>query len=261
MTLLLNTEAHGTGRANPFGYAHSVLRSLLPEATEVELETAQDFTPVEGIKALPTIIENTRRLRAHIHEEPVYSLGGDCGSELAPVAVLNERYAGNLQVVWFDAHADLNTPATSPSANFHGMVLRTLCGDTVPSLKELVPVPVRISNVYLCGQRSVDPDERTYLQAQGLTIYQPHHLPDAVPTGAPVYLHVDYDVLDSSAYPESFYPTPNGPSLDDIIDAVAALRKRCHVVGYSLTEYTPKTPDAGIEHVRRLLQQGFGLTL
>ena len=56
----------------------------------------------------------------------VVTVGGTCGVEAAPVAYLNERYDGNLAVVWFDGHGDLNSPATSPSGHFHGMVLRTL---------------------------------------------------------------------------------------------------------------------------------------
>ena len=56
-------------------------------------------------------------------------IGGTCGAEIAPVAYLNNHYESDLAILWFDAHGDLNTPKTSLSGHFHGMVLRTLLGE------------------------------------------------------------------------------------------------------------------------------------
>jgi arginase len=47
---------------------------------------------------------------------------------LEPVSAALARHGDGLAVVWFDAHGDLNTPESSPSGAFHGMVLRTLLG-------------------------------------------------------------------------------------------------------------------------------------
>jgi arginase len=54
---------------------------------------------------------------------------------MAPISYLNKLYGGDLAVVWFDAHGDLNSPATSVSQNFHGMPLRCLLGDGEETLK------------------------------------------------------------------------------------------------------------------------------
>src|SRR3546814_8657228 len=68
-----------------------------------------------------------------------------------------------LAVLWLDAHADFNTPATSPSGNMHGMPVAFLTGD--PSLGPLLGdrpfVPVDTANVHLFGLRSIDADERS----------------------------------------------------------------------------------------------------
>ncbi len=55
------------------------------------------------------------------------NIGCDCGTEFAPVAHLLAKHREKLVVFWFDAHA-IETPQTSPSGHFHGMVLRALGG-------------------------------------------------------------------------------------------------------------------------------------
>ena len=91
-------------------------------------------------------------------------IGGDCGAELAAV----ERAAsdGTVAVVWFDAHPDLNTPESSTSGAFGGMVLRTLLGDGVDAL---VPaVPLKPGLVVVAGSRSTDDSEEQYLLSSGI---------------------------------------------------------------------------------------------
>lgn len=53
-------------------------------------------------------------------------LGGDHSISLGSVAAAREVYGDDLAVLWVDAHADLNSPVTSPSGNLHGMVLAAL---------------------------------------------------------------------------------------------------------------------------------------
>ncbi len=61
------------------------------------------------------------------HQEPVLTVGGDCGVALAPIAHAARRSPG-LAVVWIDAHPDLNTPDSSPSGAFAGMALSAVLG-------------------------------------------------------------------------------------------------------------------------------------
>ena len=67
------------------------------------------------------------------------TIGGDCAVELASVSraldsedLDPKNTAGGVALVWFDAHPDLNTPESSPSSAFHGMIVRTLLGDGAP---------------------------------------------------------------------------------------------------------------------------------
>ena len=91
-------------------------------------------------------------------------LGGDHSVALGSlVGMAKVRGAGG--VVWIDAHGDLNTPATSPSGNVHGMVLAAaigLAGDSFQ--RDGWPLPaVEAGKLALVGVRSLDDGERELL--------------------------------------------------------------------------------------------------
>jgi arginase len=54
-------------------------------------------------------------------------LGGDHSIATGSISGLLSHYP-DLKVVWVDAHADINTPLTSPSGNYHGMPVAHLTG-------------------------------------------------------------------------------------------------------------------------------------
>jgi len=91
-------------------------------------------------------------------------LGGDHSVALGSlVGMAQARGAGG--VVWVDAHGDLNTPATSPTGNVHGMVLAAalgLAGDEFR--RDGWPLPaVEPGKLALVGVRSLDDGERELL--------------------------------------------------------------------------------------------------
>jgi len=59
-------------------------------------------------------------------------LGGDHSLSIGSVGAALSHYGSDLTVLWVDAHADLNSPGTSPSGNLHGMPLGCLLHE--PSL-------------------------------------------------------------------------------------------------------------------------------
>ena len=54
-------------------------------------------------------------------------LGGDHSIAIGTLAGAG-MYFNNLGIIWFDAHADINTPITSPTGNVHGMPLAVSMG-------------------------------------------------------------------------------------------------------------------------------------
>src|SRR5512146_3594503 len=64
-------------------------------------------------------------------------LGGDhsvAAGTVAGVADFYRRQEQKIGLVWIDAHSDINTPATSPSGNVHGMPLAAIVGLGPPEL-------------------------------------------------------------------------------------------------------------------------------
>ena len=98
-------------------------------------------------------------------------LGGDHSLALGTVGGVSE--AGPTGVLWVDAHADMNTPATSPSGNLHGMPLAALLGRGAPEMVDLGRPGAKLEprDVVLVGVRDVDPGERDLIRDLGVRVY------------------------------------------------------------------------------------------
>jgi len=152
-------------------------------------------------------------------------LGGDHSVALGSlVGMAKVRGAGG--VVWVDAHVDLNTPATSPSGNVHGMVLAAalgLAGDSFS--RDGWPLPaVEVGKIALVGVRSLDEGERELvrrLDAKVITMSEIDRIGiepcmrDAIAHAAgAAFLHLsfDMDVVDPDYAPGVGTPVRGGLS-------------------------------------------------
>lgn len=104
-------------------------------------------------------------------------LGGDHSIAIGTVAGLSAQYK-NLGVIWFDAHADLNTPETTPSGNIHGMPLAVSLGLGHPQLTSILSDETKIKkeNLIIIGARSVDEGERVLIKELGIKVYTMHEI-------------------------------------------------------------------------------------
>lgn len=193
-------------------------------------------------------------------DEPVLTIGGDCGIALAPIAHAARRVPA-LAVVWIDAHPDLNSPATSPSGAFAGMALRAVVGDGVPELA-LPGGTVTPDRVVIGGARSYDDPELDAVADLGITTLaadsfaQAEALADAVAaTGADaVYVHVDIDALDPAEITGNAHPEPFGITLAELTASLARLRARMPLVGASLAGYSPASVAAATDDLGAILR-------
>jgi arginase len=181
----------------------------------------------------------------------LFTVGGDCGIELAPVSYLNTRHE-QLTVVWFDAHADLQAAETSPSGHLQGMPLRLLLGEGNASLRRLLPSFLEPDQVILAGVRALDPAEEELLERWPMRMVSaseinghPHTISELVRQSgrSNVYLHVDLDVLEPKQFSSLGWPEPDGVTVQSLMDALTHLHDTLNIVGGGLTEYLPKHPD------------------
>ena len=136
----------------------------------VETAVAEATSPGdEHARFLPQIKEVTERIAERVSRStrdgalPLV-LGGDHSVAVGTLAGLAEVH-GVGGVLWIDAHGDLNSPATSPSGNVHGMVLAAALGLAGPAFSDGWGLPaVDRGRVALVGVRSLDDGERELLQ-------------------------------------------------------------------------------------------------
>ena len=73
-------------------------------------------------------------------------------------------------LIWFDAHADINTHETSPSGNLHGMPLAALLGYGEPSLVNLEDFAPKLNPKFCAhvGARDLDYGEQKRIRELGM---------------------------------------------------------------------------------------------
>ena len=144
-------------------------------------------------------------------------LGGDHSLAMGSVSGVAR---GRIGVIWVDAHADFNTPETSPSGNIHGMPLAVLSGLGDSRLTEVFRA-VDPKDLVLIGVRSVDPGEARLLKELGVRVYTMHEVDrlgiariaeEALDhlSGLSLHVSLDADVLDPTLAPGVGTPVPGG---------------------------------------------------
>jgi arginase len=102
-------------------------------------------------------------------------LGGDHSIAIGTIAGLGayaKRNGKKLGVLWIDAHADFNTPESTPSGNIHGMPLAVCAGIGPPQLVNIAGAfpKVEPKNIAIIGLRNVDKVERENMLKTGLNM-------------------------------------------------------------------------------------------
>ena len=103
-------------------------------------------------------------------------LGGDHSVAVGTVSGVSEffhRQHQKLGLLWIDAHADINTPESSPSGNVHGMPLAALMGLGPAELANIFGFSPKISpeNCVLVGVRDIDAAEKENVRKAGIEVY------------------------------------------------------------------------------------------
>jgi arginase family enzyme len=162
-------------------------------------------------------------------------LAGECAIALATLPVV-ARTRPDARVLWLDGHADFNTPRTTESGYLSGMALSGACG-LWPTGFDGGVAPER---VVLAGVRDVDEEERRLLERSAATAIGAS-LETLVATQnaldrAPVYVHLDLDVIDPEAFPAEF-PAPGGLAPEKLYDLLEAVAGQCELVGLEVTAF------------------------
>ncbi len=109
------------------------------------------------------------------HRTPVV-LGGDHSIAVGTISGMAEsfrRQNGKIGLMWFDAHADFNTPQISPSGNVHGMPMAAIMGYGPIELTHIFGFSPKIQpeRAVMIGIREVDPLERELVKSSGVRVF------------------------------------------------------------------------------------------
>ncbi|MGH8778240.1 arginase family protein [Paraburkholderia sp.] len=173
---------------------------------------------------------------------PLLTVMGRCASALATLPVV-ARYRPDAAIVWFDAHGDCNTPATTKSGYLGGLVLTGASGRwsaNAPGVDATgLGADLDLANVILVGARDLDPSERALIDAGALTLVPAgDRLAERLRTaiaGREVYVHLDCDVLNPGIVPTE-YAVDGGLSLDEL-SAAAQVLADSGAIGLEIAEF------------------------
>jgi arginase len=189
-------------------------------------------------------------------------MGGDHSlsiGTLAAAAKHAEVLGRKLFVLWVDAHADFNTPQTSPSGNVHGMTLAAVCGEPGLELfrdENFVLVPP--AQAFMIGIRQIDKGERRLLEERGVNVID---MPQIDETGVAVQmrqiletvrlengmLHVslDADFIDPSIAPGVGTPVQGGATYREAHLVMEMLEDSGLMTSLDLVEVNPFLDERG----------------
>ncbi|HEY4138580.1 MAG TPA: arginase family protein [Casimicrobiaceae bacterium] len=220
--------------------AASVCGRYAPLARVPLAESAGDMA--YGVHRWTAIFEqfqNAQDILSRAGAKRVLTAGGDCAVDVAVIGYLARVYR-DLRVIWIDAHLDANTPATSPSGNFHGMPVSAILGRAPepmqPSIGAIDPARFHYFGVHIGDDGDWALQRELYLKL----------LDSEIPIDGPVHVHFDLDALDPREFPYVAYPDGT-LAVDDALSLVRHIARQTTLVGLSITEFAPADEDEARE--------------
>src|SRR5882724_4462404 len=219
-------------------------------------------------------------LLAHSGAIPLF-LGGDHSLSMGSVNGVARHWreqGRELFVLWLDAHADYNTPATTITGNMHGMSSAFLCGE--PGLDQLLGNQVRASitpdQLDLFGTRSVDKLEKQLVHERRIAIADMRAIDEhgvavlirrvierVIAKNGVLHLSFDVDFLDPGVAPGVGTTVPGGATYREAHLIMELLNDSGIVRSVDIVELNPfldergRTARAAVELVGSL----FGLQI
>ena len=240
------------------------------------LNNTQMDTNLKNLKEVVEVCTQLSNKVSEVIEQGRFPLvlGGDHSIAIGTLAGLAKHYE-NLGVIWYDAHADLNTPSTSPSGNIHGMPLAVSIGLGDERLVHIGgPKPkVKPENIIIIGARSVDPGERELIKEKGIKVYTMHEIDRMGMTRIieesiaylknrkvdGIHLSLDLDGLDPLYTPGGGTPVPGGITYRESHLAMEMLEEEGIITSAEFVEVNPildernKTADVAVALMGSLL--------
>lgn len=214
-----------------------------------------------------SVLDHNKKLSASVSDSikkgafPIV-IGGDhscgIGTWSGVTSALNAE--SKFGLIWFDAHLDTHTIATSPSKAHHGMPISSLLGVGDKALGSIGSDKNKISKDHLVyiGIRSYEPEEKALLDSLGvriiymdelLKIGMKNAMQEAhaiISNGTEGYgISIDLDFFDPKFAPGVGSPEPNGANPDEFIENASILFADPNMKALEITELNPQRDMSG----------------
>ncbi|QDY83851.1 arginase family protein [Paenibacillus polymyxa] len=272
------------GGNNPnYSFGAELLAWLAPDNNQPLIHVpvqAYDGTPLgneNGINGRRQLLEQLEAAQ-HIIDahkpDRIVMFGGDCLVEQAPFAYLNERYGGELGLIWIDAHSDLVRYVGYD--NGHTLPLGNLLGEGDEEFAKYVKIPIKPENVFIAGLAAPTEEETKAFsetfQKLGVTTIETDaeviqrlgirtagtkeltnstvSIKEWIKESGIKYLaiHLDLDVLDPKTFRSLLFANPEAPynlspagtmQMPQLLHLIKELSEETDVVGLGVTEHMP----------------------
>lgn len=180
-------------------------------------------------------------------------LGGDHSMALGSMAGLSAYAKSKCGVIYFDAHADFNTPKTTTTGNVHGMPLALACGQYDDSKEPMIQVSYADpKKTVIVGARSVDRKEEELIDRSGAHIFTTEDIERdgmaqitseaikiASKGGAAVHVSLDIDVIDPAFVHGTGTPVIGGLMTRELKLALSDIYKSGVMNSFEIAEVNP----------------------
>ena len=227
-------------------------RHTVAEVQVIEADSAQALAEIAtGFELMRRVAVAVRASRESGRFPLV--LSGNCN---ASVGALSGLTPSRRALFWFDAHGDLNTPDTTASGFLDGTGLATALGLCWHRLAAGIPgfQQVEPQATFLLGARDLDPPESALLARERMTAVSADRISAELPelldraplAGAVAHVHLDLDAFDPVRVGRAnTLPVPDGLSVEQLTDAIAAIRARIPLAAAALASYAPEFDSQG----------------
>ena len=201
---------------------------------------------VHQVSITDDIFENINNLdntNSHIHG-PRINIGGDHTMAIATIAHSLNNY-DELKVIYFDAHADINTLEESESKHYHGMPLSFVTGLDYDNKFGFIKKKLRFENLLYIGSRCLDKFEVDEIYKRNIKYLTPDDINNNYEESirkivdfvgnSPVHISFDVDAIDPKYIPSTGTPVNNGVDLQAAINTLDVLRSK-NLVSMDITE-------------------------
>lgn len=241
----------------------------VPEASTEAITHANDLRHLPAIAQVTQELYTRAAALANGPDLPIF-LGGDHSIAMGTVAGTGS--VGAMGLLWIDAHADFNTPETTPSGNIHGMPVAALLGRGAASLAEIGRhSQLKPAQIVMIGVRDLDGAERLQLKQSGITVFTMREIDeqgmariarrvlDRLAAFPRLHISLDMDALDPDFAPGVGTPVPGGLSYREAHLLMELLAESGRVAAVDVVEINPildhgnKTAELAVELVCSLL--------